>query len=113
MAVFDRGTHHFHKRKGRKLFSTKISRDQIKKVYDKIIYGVVVLTVLSNLPQLLKIWLEQDATGVSMLSWSLFSMISVLWFGYGLLHKDVPLILLNSLLFLVQTSIVVGIVLFS
>jgi len=51
--------------------------DRLKRFYDKFIYFVVIIAPIANIPQLLKVWIEKDASGVSSLSWFLFSGISI------------------------------------
>ena len=65
------GIHHIHKKRKR-----KPKEPNFYSIYDKIMIVVSVLVPLSNLPQLFKIWLGQDASGVSSLSWILFAFFS-------------------------------------
>ena len=67
---------------------------------------------IMNIPQVLKIWMEKDASGVSMLSWASFSVISVMWFIYGMLHKERPVMIMNFALVFMQLSIVLGVYLY-
>jgi len=61
-----------------------------------------------NLPQLFKIWLHKDASGVSFISWMSFSVFSLIWLMYGILHKDKPIILMNLALVVIQALIATG-----
>ncbi len=85
-----------------------ISNNKLKTSYDKIIYIAVIAGPLVNLPQLFKIWLYKSAAGVSVISWFSFSIISLLWFIYGILHKDKPILIMNLGLIIVQVFIAVG-----
>ena len=81
---------------------------KINKIYDKIIYIAVFLGPILNMPQLFKIWITRDATGVSFVSWMGFSIISVVWLGYGILHKDKPILIMNFALMIIQALIAIG-----
>jgi uncharacterized protein with PQ loop repeat len=61
-----------------------------------------------NLPQLYKIWFFKTAAGVSFISWISFSVISVLWFVYGILHRDKHIIAMNAALMVIQAFIAIG-----
>lgn len=78
------------------------------RVYDKIIYLAVIAAPIMNIPQLWKIWSERSASGVSIISWAAFSLISVMWLIYGILHKEKPVIVMNLALIFLQLSIAFG-----
>lgn len=82
--------------------------DKLKRAYDKLIYIIVILCPIINLPQLFKIWFYHDASGVSFISWAGFSFISLAWLIYGILHKDKPIMFMNFLLMLIQAVIAAG-----
>ena len=86
--------------------------DRGKRILDNAIYGVAVLAPVMNLPQLFKIWLHQDATGVSLASWASFSVFSLIWLIYGVVHKERPIIIMNFALMIIQAGIAVGVVLY-
>ena len=61
-----------------------------------------------NLPQLIKILDTKDASGVSLTSWIGFSIFSLVWLIYGLVHKEKPIIFMNFALLIVQSLIAIG-----
>lgn len=77
-------------------------------IIDRSIYIVGIFAVAANIPQLMNIWVEKNTTGVSIVSWSGFLIGSMFWFWYGVVHKEAPIIFLNSLLIIVQGIIVLG-----
>ena len=81
---------------------------KFKRLYDRLIYVIVILAPITNIPQLIKVWVEKDASGVSSLSWFLFSGISITWLVYGILHKDRHILLMNAALIIIQILIAVG-----
>jgi uncharacterized protein with PQ loop repeat len=47
-----------------------------------------VFTMLMTIPQVLTIWISQQAAGVSILSWSAYLVSAILWFWFGMQKKD-------------------------
>lgn len=41
-----------------------------------------------------------------------FSIISVIWLGYGIVHRDRPIILMNFALMIIQALIAIGTLLY-
>ena len=80
---------------------------------DKGIYILGVLSVAANLPQLWDVWVSKNTSGVSLLSWTGFFVGSFFWFGYGLLHREKPIMVVNGLLIFVQAGIVLGLLMHS
>ncbi len=95
-----------------KKYSTHDHPEKWKRFMDRAIYFVAFGIPIMNFPQLLKVWVEQDASGVSIVSWAGFAFFSVFWFVYGVAHKDKPLIIMNACLVVLQSLIVVGAVLY-
>jgi len=78
------------------------------KLIDRGIYLIGFLSVAANLPQLWEIWANHNSSGVSFISWMGFFLGSIFWFGYGWLHKEKPIMIINGLLIFVQAGIVAG-----
>jgi uncharacterized protein with PQ loop repeat len=47
-----------------------------------------VATMLMTIPQVWVIWVDKEAAGVSLLSWTAYLVSAVLWFWHGLLRHD-------------------------
>ncbi len=104
----NKGLRHFYSRRN------KIKKeDGLVKIFDKIIYVAVFLGPIMNFPQLYKIWYYQDAGGVSFISWISFSIFSLIWLIYGILHKNKAIIITDFLLLIIQVAIAVGAFLYS
>jgi len=88
------------------------SKTKFKKGYDKFIYVIVILCPIVNLPQLIRIWANKSAEDVSLLSWVGFTIISITWIIYGVLHKKKPIIIMNFFLVIVQALIALGVLLY-
>jgi MtN3 and saliva related transmembrane protein len=102
-----KGLYHQHLRKRIHLHQYPHPRKSIR-MYDLFMYGVVIVAPITNVPQLLKVWVDHDATGVSLVSWILFSFISVTWFVYGIIHKDKHILVMNAALMILQAFIAIG-----
>lgn len=103
------GVHHIHKRKRKhhKLLEYPHSKKWIR-FLDKFLLVVAVVGPLITLPQILKIYVGQNATGVSTLSWGLFALFNIPWIVYGVVHKDKPIIIGYSLWLVTNIIVVVG-----
>jgi uncharacterized protein with PQ loop repeat len=93
--VQTKGLHHLHKRKR----SNQLKKaTKAQKIMDRIIYIVGIIGPLFLLPQVLKIWIYKDASGVSAISFAALGLVSALWIPYGIMHKEKPIII-NYILF--------------
>lgn len=95
------GLQHFHSRK------PKHKRHANK--FSKFIYAVVFIDIAMTLPQVLQIWLEKDASGVSAISWGAYTFTSGFWLAYAVIHKIRPMIISAILWIVVQIFIVIGV----
>ncbi len=93
------GLRHLHRRKR-------------KNFIDRFIYIFAIGGPLMNIPQLLKIWIEKSASGVSIISWVGFSLTALIWLIYGVIHKEKPIVVANVLYFVLQIGIIVGALLY-
>jgi uncharacterized protein with PQ loop repeat len=50
--------------------------------------GMSIFTLVMTLPQVWSVWVEQQAAGVSVISWSAYLLSALLWFWYGLRKRD-------------------------
>jgi uncharacterized protein with PQ loop repeat len=50
--------------------------------------GMSIFTLVMTVPQVWTIWIEQQAAGVSILSWGAYLLSAVLWFWFGLKQGD-------------------------
>ena len=103
------GIHHISKRKrvSHKFLEYPHSRKFVR-CFDKFLLFVAVISPFLVLPQILKIYVEHDASGVSALSWGLFAFFNIPWVGYGILHKDKPIVVGYSLWFVANVIVVIG-----
>lgn len=71
-----------------------------------------ILSVLATFPQMLEIWLNEDAGSVSIISWGYYMVFSIFMAVYGLAHSERPIIITYSLNTITHAAIVVGIVIY-
>jgi uncharacterized protein with PQ loop repeat len=54
----------------------------------RLLGAMSIFTLLMTVPQVLTIWVGQQAAGVSVLSWGAYLLSALLWFWFGLLKRD-------------------------
>ena len=66
---------------------------------------------LATAPQLIKLYYTHShhAHGLSLSSWIAYSLLALLWFIYGLVHKNVPIWVGNSIGLMMDLFMVIGI----
>ena len=79
---------------------------------DKLIYPVGISGPLMTLPQVWTIWSNQNARGINIFTWGWYVLIGVVWFIYGLIHKEKPIIFVQILWLIVDVLIVLGVILY-
>ena len=66
-----------------------------------------ILCTVSFLPQVIKIYKTKRVQDISLLTFSVFTTGVFLWFVYGFLIGDIPVIITNALIFFLALIIVV------
>lgn len=95
---------------GHHQINSQVNQTKARTPIDYIIYLVVIFGPLSNLPQLYNIRVLGESDWVSALSWGIFALISCSWMCYGIVHRDKPLIIMNSVLIVIQSTIVLWVI---
>ncbi len=75
---------------------------------NKIIYLVGILGPIMTLPQVLKIFLDKNAAGVSAISWGFYFLFSGIWLMYGIVNKEKPIIVTYSFWVLFDLLVFIG-----
>ena len=57
-------------------------------VFSRVLGAMSVFTMLMTVPQVLTIWVDHQAAGVSVVSWSAYFLSAILWFWHGLRTRD-------------------------
>lgn len=106
------GQHHQSMRKRGAIPTVRRSWAVIYSV-DTLAYVASLLSLFFTIDQIRVIWVQHDAHGVSFLSWLFYTFSSVVWFGYGLVHKDKAIVIINFLWIIFSLFILVGVALYS
>lgn len=109
MANHTEPIHHYHTRK--RIYH-KLEEyphpDKWKRFLDKSIYIVGAVGPIMTIPQLMKIWVEKNASGVSVISWGAYLVTAIFWLSYGIAHKEKPIIFTYSIWIVLEIFIVIG-----
>jgi MtN3 and saliva related transmembrane protein len=65
------------------------------------------LTVIAFFPQLMKVWKTKSTKDISLSMFSIFSFAVFLWFVYGVLINNIPVIIANFLVFVQAFAILI------
>jgi uncharacterized protein with PQ loop repeat len=98
--------HHQHMRK-RKL-DFLYQPNKVKKIIDKLVYIAGFFGLAMTIPQIAIIWIGQNASGVSIITWASYFIIGAVFIAYGIVHKEKPLIVIYILWEIVYIIIIVG-----
>ena len=79
-----------------------------QRVLNLLILILAVVEPLFTLPQTYNVWILHDTAGVSLTTWSFFTLASAVWTLYGLAIKNRPLIIASTLWTLLQGLLVAG-----
>jgi uncharacterized protein with PQ loop repeat len=108
------GFHHLRRRarvsKGLEPFPARVAW---KRALDYVMYGVGVLAPLALLPQIERVYTEQSAGGLSLTTWTLLCVFNGMWALYGLVHRDMQIVVASILMGLFNGVILLGILLYS
>jgi len=97
--------HHPHLRKRSGAYQPYPSRIFRIAVLDTIVYVVGIAGPILTIPQVWDIYVGQNAAGVSALSWGAYTLFTIPWLTYGIVHRERVLIV-NNILWLVLNSLV-------
>ncbi len=77
-------------------------------------FGLVagICTTISFLPQVLKIWRTKSVYDISLLTYLIFTFGVANWLIYGLIIREKPIILANTVTLILCLLILIGIVKF-
>ncbi len=82
--------------------------NEFKQKFDHFMYVIAILGPLSMLPQLYETFTTHNVQGMSFLTWALWVALSFVWFVYGILHKEIPIIISQGIYFVFNAIILVA-----
>jgi uncharacterized protein with PQ loop repeat len=104
---------HLHKRKRIHQKKEKYPHPQPhKRMVDKLVYAVGIVAPFLTAEQSYKIHASQTAEGVSLFAYAGFVCVNIIWLWYGIIHKEMPIILMYTLLGIFNTSVVIGVLMY-
>lgn len=71
-------------------------------------YFAGILGPLFTIDQVEKVWIQQDVSGVSLITWSANCLFSIVWVIYGIAHKERAIIITNALWVLLNGLVALG-----
>jgi len=74
-----------------------------------LMFFVVIAEPISAIPQIYEVWVDKNIAGISMLTWSLWSVAAGIWVVYSLKIRDKMLLISSSLWVTVQSLVVIGV----
>lgn len=89
-------------------FDLRMSKKKRLALIDRVAIVASFMYPLTGVPQVIEV-LGGNIAGVSILSWAGFSLFSVFFVLYGLMHKVRPMIISNTIWFIVDILIIVGV----
>lgn len=111
--VVSSGLHHISKRKRiYQRFEEYPHSKKFVRFLDNLLVIVAIIGPLLALPQVLKIFLLKNATGVSLVSWSSWLVLGIMWLIYGFVHKEKPIIIAYILWTIMHSLVVIGVLLY-
>jgi len=105
--------YHLHTRKRMSKKKEPYPSDNFwKKILDVLVYVVGILGPIFTIPQILKIWLEKSAQGISSITWVAYLFGAIILLIYGIVHKEKPLIIMYVLWIIIYVILIVGIIIY-
>ena len=100
------GLHHFHTRKRiHQKHEQYPHPNKWKRLMDRLIYLIGIVGPIMTIPQVAEVWLNKNASGISVITWASYVVINVFWIIYGTMHKEKPIIV-TSIAWLIMNSLV-------
>ena len=107
------GLHHIHKRKRiHQKHENYPHSDKWKNRIDKGVYFIGGIGLIFTIPQITKIWLNQNAAGVSVIAWISYLIGALFWVFYGFMHKERPIIFTYGVWVILDIIIIIGTIIY-
>ena len=79
---------------------------------DRLMSAAAVIHPLTATPQVYTIYSTHNVSGVSLWTWLGFMTLGMIFLAYGILHKIKPFIVTQVLWFIIDLSIVLGVIIY-
>lgn len=68
-------------------------------------YAAAGIGIVMFMPQAIQCWKTKNTKGISLLTFSLLAVASILWIVYGMIMKAVPILLVNVVILILSLFI--------
>ena len=105
---------HIHKRKRKYTKNIKKypNTDPKIKRLDDFMLAIAAIAPFFLLPQIIKVYAEKDASGISGLTFGLLASTHIAWIVYGVVHKERQILTAHILFFIATLSLLLGTIIF-
>lgn len=79
-------------------------------ILEKMVFVIALVYPITSIPQLYNIWVLKEIAGVSLLTWSLYFLLTLPLLIYVIVRKVKPYILMYSLWLFVYSAVIAGLV---
>lgn len=108
-----KGLHHLHLRKRiHKDLEPFPARTAWLRLLDRVVLAVGIIGPLTTIPQILKIFILEDAAGVSVISWGTWMILDIPWIIYGIVHRERPIAVTYTLWLFMNAAVFVEAVIY-
>ena len=83
-----------------------------KKQIDWLMWVAGLVGPISTIPQVIIIFANKSASDVSMLSWVLYTISTVIFLLYSIIHKVRPMVINSLLWLLADIAVITGVILY-
>ena len=87
--------------------------DRRIRIIDDIVLVIGIIGPLANIPQIFKLFIEKNSIGISAITWMFYVMMGIPWIVYGIIHKEKPIIVAQSLWLITNVIILLGVLMYS
>lgn len=103
---------HTHVKKDEKELFIKLHSKRWAREFDKVMIFVGLISPLMAIPQIIDVFVNQDAGRVSGFSWGGNATIDVFWLLYGVSHRSKPLIFSSIFWIVADLLVVIGVIIY-
>lgn len=82
------------------------------RLLDNAVTILAILGPLATLPQAYNVWANHNVAGLSLTTWALYFIVNIPFLLYGIVHKERPIIVSNTLWAMLNFSVAAGIIMF-
>jgi uncharacterized protein with PQ loop repeat len=87
-------------------------RTTSKTNFDRVLYAFSIITIVMTIPQVLSVWMNRSAEGVSILTWGTYLVSACVWLVHGLRQCDPTIYRACVAWIILDAAIVVGAIVF-